>query len=65
MAGVLNVVTPVPPATTDPPVGEEYQSAVVPAGVETTSCTEPAPTVEPWLTSVGAAGDWFAGHNAV
>ena len=57
ITGVLKVVIPAPPTKTEPPDGEAYQSAVVPAGVDTINCTEPAPVVEPWLTSVGAAGD--------
>jgi hypothetical protein len=43
MLGVVNVVTPVPPATGDPPVLAMYQSSVAPDEAVPAKATVPAP----------------------
>jgi hypothetical protein len=52
----VNEVVPVPPARTLPPVGTEYQSMVVPAGVVADMITVPVPHLEPLTGDVGAVG---------
>lgn len=58
IAGVVKLVTPVPPATTEPPVGAVYQSTVVPATALAPNTTVPVPQRAP-AVPVGTAGDAF------
>ena len=56
--GVVKLVTPVPPATTEPPVGVAYQSTVVPATALAPNTTVPVPQRAPPVP-VGTAGKAF------
>ena len=55
MLGVVKLVTPVPPATIDPPVGALYQSTVVPVTTFAPNTTVPVPHRAP-ADPVGTAG---------
>jgi len=55
MLGVVKLVTPVPPATIDPPVAASYQSTVVPATTFAPNTTVPIPHRAP-AVPVGTAG---------
>jgi hypothetical protein len=52
----VNEVVPEPPARTAPPVGAEYQSMVLPAGLVADMITAPVPHLEPLTGDVGAVG---------
>jgi hypothetical protein len=56
--GVVNLVTPLPPASTDPPVAAAYQSTVVPLTAFATNTTVPGPHRAP-AVPVGTAGKAF------
>ena len=58
MLGVVKLVTPVPPATIDPPVGALYQSTVVPVTTFAPNTTVPVPHRAP-AVPVGTAGKAF------
>ena len=56
MLGVVKLVTPVPPATIDPPVKASYQSTVVPVTTFAPNTTVPVPHRAP-AVPVGTAGN--------
>ena len=55
MLGVVKLVTPVPPATIDPPLEASYQSTVVPVTTFAPKTTVPVPQRAPDVP-VGTAG---------
>ena len=60
MLGVVKLVVPEPPASTDPPEAAAYQSMVKPApGAATEIFTVPVPHLAPLVAPVGAAGIVF------
>ena len=59
MDDVVNDVTPLPPANTEPPLDAAYQSSVVPDGAVAEIITVPELQTEPPTAPVGAVGKAF------